>query len=81
MEDVLTEIDILNELKKLPIEERLSVVESILHLIREDLRQNKNPSIYSENELYIAAQKIQPYYEKDSELTTFTALDSEYFYE
>lgn len=77
----MTQVEILEELKKLTISERLTVVEVVLHLIREDLEHGQ-PLRRTErkHQLATAAEALLPDYAAGGELTVFTALDSEDFY-
>lgn len=68
-------IEIISEIQKLPVNQRLLIVEKILQLIREE---SDNREI---DELSIAAKELLVDYETDEELTAFTAIDSEDIYE
>lgn len=78
----MTQVEILEELKKLTIPERLTIVEGVLRLIREDLQQVGQPLTRTERkrQLATAAEALLPDYAAGGELTIFTALDSEDFY-
>ena len=78
----MTQVEILEELKRFTISERLTVVETALRLIREDLQQMEQPLSRTERkrQLTAAAEALLPDYTADGELTIFTALDSEDFY-
>ncbi|HID61684.1 MAG TPA: hypothetical protein EYP49_02890 [Anaerolineae bacterium] len=78
----MTQIEILEELKRFTIPERLTIAEAALRLIREDLQQVKQPLTQAERKLQLAtaAEALLPDYTASSELTVFTALDSEDFY-
>mgnify|MGYP001076493626 CR=1 FL=1 len=78
----MTQIEILEELKKITISERLAIVEAALRLIREDLQQVEQPLIRTERrrQLAAAAEALLPDYATGGELTIFTTLDSEDFY-
>lgn len=78
----MTQNEILKELQSLPVEERLVVIEAALKEIS-DLRKAYRRSRRAEmkKRLAAAAEKAKPYYETDEELTIFTALDGEDFYE
>jgi hypothetical protein len=78
----MTQVEILEELKRFTISERLTVVETALRLIREDLQQMEQPLARTERkrQLAAAAEALLPDYTADGELTIFTALDSEDFY-
>ena len=77
----MTQEQILEELKHLSTEERLSIVESTLHRIREEISL-ANPARQTADQkqlLFKAAEDMAPYYVQDTELTSFSALDSEDF--
>ena len=78
----MTQIEILEELKKLTTSERLAIVEATLSLIRQDLQKAEQLLGPTERkkQLSKAAEALLPDYETDSELTVFTTLDSEDFY-
>ena len=78
----MTQIAILEELKGLTTMERLTIVETALRLIREDLQRVELPPARTERkrQLAAAAKALLPDYAAGGELTTFTALDSEDFY-
>jgi len=77
----MVQVEILEELKKFPIPERLTIVEAALRLIREDLQQVGQPlaRIERKRQLAEAAEALLPDYAAGGELTAFTALDSEDF--
>jgi hypothetical protein len=78
----MTQVEIFEELKKLTTIERLAVIETALHLIREDLQQVEQPIAMAEGkqQLAAAAEALLSDYVAGGELTIFTALDSEDFY-
>jgi len=78
----MVHVHILDELKKLPTAERLTVIEAALRLIREELQQLEQPLTKTEREeqLAAAAEALLPDYAAGGELTIFTALDSEDFH-
>ncbi len=73
----MTDREILEQLKKLPTPERLKVVESTVHQLREELEAAVEQSA---DRLAQAAQALLADYTSDSELTAFTGLDSEPFH-
>lgn len=75
-------VGILEELKKLTVPERLTIVEAALRLIREDLQQAEQPLTRAEGKrpLAAAAEALLPDYAAGGELTIFTVLDSEDVY-
>lgn len=68
-------IEIISEVQKLPVNQRLLIVEKILQIIREESDKREI------DELSIAAKELLVDYETDEELTAFTAIDSEDIYE
>ena len=78
----MTQVEMLEELKKFTIPERLTIVEAALRLIREDLQQGEQPLPRTERkrQLAAAADALLPDYAAGGELTIFTALDSEDVY-
>ncbi len=78
----MTQVEILEELKKLSTTERLSIIEATLHFIREDLQQAEQPAKQplTRQQLMAAAEALLPDYTLDDELTAFTALDGEAYY-
>jgi hypothetical protein len=78
----MTQKEILEQLKKLTTAERLTIIETALHLIREDLRKVEQPLTQTQRrqQLATAAKALLPDYEADGELTIFTALDGEDFH-
>ena len=79
----MTYTEMLETLKKLTLTERLALTEAALHLIREELQQREQQRATDERttRLAAAAQALLPDYTADTDLTSFTALDSEDFYE
>ncbi|MBL0190668.1 MAG: hypothetical protein IPQ18_04805 [Saprospiraceae bacterium] len=63
--------EILQSIKELPFHERLSLIEKALKTLHEP----------SDRQLIRAANKLRSDYMKDDDLTSFTALDYEKFYE
>lgn len=78
----MTQAEILKELKKLTVPERIAVIEAALHLVREDLQREErlSPKPDIKQQLATAAEVLLPDYTSDAELTAFTVLDSEDFY-
>lgn len=64
----MSSVDILSEIKKLPLSEQLFVVEKALRVIRLEERRDQ---------MRQAADSLRNDYLNDSELTSFTALDNE----
>jgi len=79
----MTYTEMLEGLKKLTPAERLTLMEAVLQLMREELQQHAQPIATSDRaqQLAAAAQALLLDYTTDSELTSFTALDGEDFYE
>ena len=64
--------ELIKEIKKLPIQKRIYVIEGAIHSIRKE---------EDSNQLKTAADDMFNEYHTDSELTAFTILDCENFYE
>jgi hypothetical protein len=73
----MTDREILEKLKKLPTAERLKIVESAVHQLREELEEAVEQG---GDRLAKAAQTLLADYVSDPELTAFTVLDSEPFH-
>lgn len=69
----MTNTKIVEEINRLPIAEQIYIVEIVLKNIRQ--RAEKTPSLAE------GARALLHDYENDGELTAFTALDGEDFYE
>jgi len=78
----MTQVKLLEEFRKLTLAERLAIIEAALHLVRKDLQQMERPLTQTEKkqQLEAAAKALLSDYTIDSELTAFTALDSEDFH-
>lgn len=78
----MTQVEIMEELKKFTIPERLTILEAALRLIREDLQQAGQSLTRTERkrQLAAAAEALLSDYAAGGELTIFTTLDSEDFY-
>jgi hypothetical protein len=79
----MTYTEMLETLKKLTLTERLALMEAALYLMREELQQREQQPATDEKtaRLAAAAQALLSDYTTDTELTSFTVLDSEDFYE
>jgi len=78
---VQIESEILEHLRRLPMTERLRIVESLAHQMGEDLRRTADQGAQDAGEkLARAATALRDDYLGDKELTAFTALDSEPFH-
>lgn len=64
---------IIKEIVKLPVIERMLIIENAMKSIREETAKRRS--------LKEAAKVLLSDYKTDNELTTFTSLDSEDFYE
>lgn len=73
---------LLEEMKKLPVEEQLELIEASLHSVRECLRAKAraNNGLNLEQRMRDAAQRLLPDYENDPELTCFAVLDGDDFH-
>jgi hypothetical protein len=75
----MTQTEISEALRKLTATERLTVLETALQQIREDLQQKEQllAQIEKNRQLAAAAEVLLPDYTAGGELTIFTALDSD----
>lgn len=64
--------DLIREIQKLPVKKRMYVVERTMHMIR------KHEEF---DQLMIAAEGLHEEYSTNKELTAFTTLDMDDFYE
>lgn len=77
----MTQTEILQALKQMTNAECLTIAEAALRLIRENLQQQSLTPAQLEQELAAAAEALREDYALGGELTVFTALDGEDFYE
>lgn len=68
----MSTIELIHEIEKLPVSEQMLVVERAIHSMRVADAQNR---------MRKAADLLHDDYSNDPELTAFTALDQEDFYE
>jgi hypothetical protein len=73
MDNKMEAVNIIKEIVKLPIIERMLIIENTMKSIREETEKRTS--------LKEGAQALLSDYKTDKELTIFTALDSEDFYE
>jgi len=64
--------ELIKEIQKLPVRKRIYVIERSMHLIRKQ---------EEESQMKKAADELHADYQNDKELTIFTNLDFENFYE
>ena len=64
--------DLINEIKRLPLQKRIFLIEKTLHSIRQDEEANQMKN---------AVDLLLEDYKTDLELTAFTKIDYEQFYE
>jgi hypothetical protein len=78
----MSQAALLEELKKLTVTERLTLIETALQQIRQDLQSEDRLSARAEKkkQLAAAAEALRQDYATDEELTAFTALDGEDFH-
>jgi hypothetical protein len=78
----MTQLEILEELKKLTTKERLKIIEAVLGQTDEDLRKSGQPvtGLGRKLELAKAAEALLPDYSGGGDLTDFTSLDAEDFH-
>ena len=77
----MTQVEMIKELARFSIPERLAIAEAALRLIRQDLEQARQTLTTEDKKqkLAAAAEALLPDYAAGGELTSFTALDSEDF--
>ncbi len=75
----MTKREILEQLARLDLTERLAILEDALHDVREELAQRRADATDAERsaKLAAAALALLPDYEAGGELTAFTSLDAE----
>jgi hypothetical protein len=71
--------EIIKEIERLPIARRIFIVEMALKSIRSG--EEKPLVLSDEDRLQMAANALQQDYSTDKELTAFTAIDFDKFYE
>jgi hypothetical protein len=78
----MTHTEILEQIKKLSLRERLEVIDSAIHLLRDELIRSEHSLTAQERKRVLsqAADVLLHDYETDGELTSFTALDGEDFH-
>jgi hypothetical protein len=64
--------ELIKEIQKLPVRDRIYVIERSMHLIRKQEEEGR---------MKMAADELYEDYRTDKELTAFTDLDLENFYE
>ena len=64
--------DLIKEIQRLPISKRIYVIEKTIHSIR---------TLEDKSQIKKAADALYSDYKTDAELTAFTELDFEHFYE
>jgi hypothetical protein len=78
----MTQSQIVAELERLTMAERLAVAEAALHLIRQDIQRAEEPPTQEDRrkQMVAAAEALLTDYEADDELTAFKGLDGEDFH-
>ena len=78
----MTHAEILEQIKKLSLKERLEVIDAAIHLLRDELTQKVPPLTLEDRKKLLSqgADVLLQDYKTDSELTSFTALDGEDFH-
>ncbi len=77
----MQQTEILNEIIRLPLSERIAVIESVLISVRKELNITDMPQRNMSQQMSEAAEALYRDYLENEELTAFTALDGEDFYE
>jgi len=75
----MTHAEILEQIKKLSLKERLEIIDAAIHLLRDELVRPLSPED-RKRLLSKGADVLLQDYETDRELTCFTALDGEDFH-
>ena len=76
----MNQVDFITELKKLPLSERLQIIEILLVEIRQELDLSPPPSLMErKRQMMAAAAAVKEEYLTNADLTVFTALDAEDF--
>ena len=76
-------MEILDEVKNFSVLDRITIVEDVLEIIREDIQKIDHPPTTRtgrKRQLLAAAESLLQDYEAGGELTAFTTLDDEDFY-
>ena len=78
----MTQSEILEEIKKLSLKDRIEVIDATIHLLRDELMQRPGPVTPEDRRKLLsqAAHVLLHDYEIDGELTIFSALDGEDFH-
>jgi len=81
--EVMTQLEIIEEINKLTSIEQLEVIKTVLQTVQTESEQTKNllKREVLRQQLEVSAQLMLNDYLNDEELTIFTALDGEDFYE
>lgn len=77
----MPKLQILEAIRQMPPVERLEVAEFTLHLMREEMEKNTESKQANQLSLVAAAEVMRSYYEEGSELSEFSDLPQEDFYE
>ena len=76
----MNQVDFITELKKLPLSERLQIIETLLVEIRQELDLSPPSSLMErKRQMMAAATALKEEYLTNADLTVFTALDTEDF--
>ncbi len=75
----MSQTEILEELKRLAIPERLRIIEIVVQYTLSDLKRTSQPPTWDERkkQMVTAAEALLADYSADGELTVFTTLDGE----
>lgn len=74
-------LDFLTALKKLPLDERLQIIETLILEIRQELHLPPPIPLSSrKRQMQAAAAALREDYRTDADLTAFTALDAQDFH-
>jgi len=78
----MTHVEILEQIKKLSLKERLEVIDAAIHMLRDELTPRLHLLTPQDRKKLLsqAADALLQDYETDRELTSFIALDGEDFH-
>lgn len=78
----MTHVDLMNEIAKLPLSERLQVVEQTVRDIQVEIQGagEFSSTAQKKQQMAEAAEALLGDYQSENELTAFTALDAEDFH-
>lgn len=77
----MNQVDFITELRKLPLVERVQIIETLVQEIKAELQLTPAPSLAERRrQMMAAASALRQDYLTNADLTAFTALDAEDFH-